>query len=150
MGWPWHFVSLNDEQVLLRREILDRYGAYAQLSALIPVLVFQLYRLGVWVLAERERERVNQGYTALPQRPNSLIRKEEKLTSAGLLKSQQNFVLWWLGGDVHFGWGQRGHWIGGFLWASWLLFLCVRDTGDGMCTNLFICSCIQATNGFTT
>jgi len=40
--------------------------------------------------------------------------------------------VWWLEGEGLEGWGSRGRWIAGGVWGTWLLFLCVHKTGDGM------------------
>ena len=130
MAWPWRFVTLSEEELTLRRQLLDRHGAYAQLSAAVPVLVYLLYRLGVWVLSQRRR--VDPGYQALPSRTGSVPRKGRKFSSVGALKSQWRLVSWWLDGQAFVGWGTRGHWIAGVSWTSWLLFLSVHQTGDGM------------------
>src|SRR4030081_3906677 len=55
MAWPWRFVTLSQEELALRRQLLDRHGAYAQLSAVVPVLAYLSYRLGIWVSSERQR-----------------------------------------------------------------------------------------------
>lgn len=34
--------------------------------------------------------------------------------------------------------GERGQWILAGLWGSWLGFLCVHKTGDGMILHLFV------------
>ena len=126
MAWPYHFLTVDPDQKHERRLLLDRYGAFAQLSALVPIIVYQLYRLGVWVYSERQRSKAT--YTAL----SSPARKKYNHASSGNMAKRWRAVKWWLGDDLVTGWGPRGHWIAGISWASWLLFLCINETGDGM------------------
>ncbi|TVY32777.1 Ferric reductase transmembrane component, partial [Lachnellula subtilissima] len=123
-SWPYHFVDLNDRQQHERRILLDRYGAFAQLSALVPVAVILLFRLGIWVLSERKRQ---QEYAAVPTSPGL---KRQRLSSSGALLRRWRRLEWWLESDVGGGWGVRGQWIAGLAWGAWLLFLSVHRTGD--------------------
>ncbi len=126
MAWPYHILDLTHEQKLERRENLDRYGVYAQLSALIPILGYQLYRLAVWVYSERQRAKVD--YSPIPSSPTS---KKERQSSSENVVRRWRSTLWWLESEVAEGWGERGHWISGGCWVAWLLFLCFHKTGDG-------------------
>ncbi|KAM0257596.1 hypothetical protein ACHAQJ_004296 [Trichoderma viride] len=45
MGWPYHFLTLSQEQVLLRRQTIDHYVRIAHFSALAPAAIFILLRL---------------------------------------------------------------------------------------------------------
>lgn len=99
---------------------------YAQLSALIPILGYQLYRLAVWVYSEKQRTKFD--YSAIPSSPTS---KRERQSSSGAAVRKWRATLWWLEGEVAEGWGERGHWIAAGCWMAWLLFLCVHKTGDG-------------------
>lgn len=126
MAWTYHFVDLTEEDIFKRRILLDRYGLYAQLSALIPILAFQLYRLGVWVFSRRQRAKPS--YTAVSSSP---VQKQERESTNGGLKKWWRSTLWWLEGEVYPEWGLRGHWIVGMAWAFWLLFLVVHKTGEG-------------------
>jgi hypothetical protein len=129
MSWPYHFVDLTQEEIIRRRILLDRYGVYAQLSALVPVLAYQLYRLGVWVSSQRKR--VEVGYSEVPSTSGSPVQKQKRLSTSGGLARRWRSALWWLEGEVYPGWGLRGHWIAGLTWALWLLFLSVHKTGVG-------------------
>lgn len=131
MDWPYHLVDLSPEQRHERRIIIDRYGVYAQLSTLVPILAYQLYRLATWVYAARQRQKDAQ-YDAVPSSPRL---KHAKLARTHGLISGLRSLLWWAEGEAAEGWGERGHWIAGGAWMSWLLFLCVHKTGDGK----FIC-----------
>ena len=105
--------------------MLDRYGVFAQLSALVPIAVILLFRLGIWVLSERRRQ---QDYAAVPTSPGL---KRERLSGSGALLRRWRRLEWWLESDVGGGWGVRGRWIAGLAWGAWLLFLSVHRTGDG-------------------
>lgn len=139
MDWPYHLVDLSPEQRHERRIIIDRYGVYAQLSVLVPILAYRLYRLATWVYAARQRQKDAQ-YDAVPSSPRL---KHAKLARTHGLISGLRSVLWWMEGEVAEGWGERGHWIAGGAWMSWLLFLCVHNTGDGKCIPFgFLLGCV--------
>lgn len=125
MAWPYHFITLDEDEKHARRLLLNRYGAFAQLSALVPIIVYQLYRLAVWVGSERQRSKATYSELSSP------VRKSHKQGTPGTLASKWRVVKWWLGGELASGWGLRRHWIAGAGWATWLLFLCVHETGDG-------------------
>jgi hypothetical protein len=128
MAWPYHLVDLSNEEKELRRALLDRYGIYAQLSTFIPILAFQLYRLWVWVYSERQRSRA--AYIEVPSSP---VAKHVGSSSSSALAKKWRLLVWWLEGEAAPGWGVNGHWIAAGAWTSWLLFLCIHKTGDGMC-----------------
>ena len=109
MGWPYHFVDLNDEQKDRRRQLLDHYARLAQLSCLAPLGIAQLAYASKRLLPANVH----------PRRSNSLLRIWRKLAC-------------WLGRPIASGWGSRREWIIAGLWTAWLLILVVKDTGDGM------------------
>jgi len=126
MEWPYHFVDLTQEQNHDRRKLIDRYGIYSQLSALIPIALYQLYRLAGWVHRERQRSKIV--YTAVPSSPDLKKRRTSRL---GKVRTQWRSFVWWLGGEIVTGYGKRGHWIATVIWLCWLLFLSIHRTGDG-------------------
>lgn len=126
MSWPYHFVDLSDIQKHERRLLIDRYGIYSQLSALIPVVLYRAFRMTRWVNSERQRTKVD--YTAVPSSPD---RKKQKDSSIGKVRAQWRAFVWWLGGEVAPDWGLRGHWVATAAWLGWLLFLSIHKTGDG-------------------
>lgn len=134
MAWPYHFVDLSDTQKLERRVLLDRYGIYAQLSAFIPVMAYQLFRLGRWVYSERRRTDVD--YAAVPTSPGL---KKSRHSHLSPLARQWRKVSWWFGEDLIRGWGTRGDWLVAVCYATWLGFLSFRETGDGR-FNLCFCN----------
>lgn len=127
MQWPYHLVDLSSSQKHERRVLLNRYGVYAQLSPLVPILVYRLYRLAVWVYLERRRAKAP--YDAVPSSPRL---KHAKLARSGALRRRWRSAVWWLDGEVREGWGERRLWVLGMIWALWMGVLCVRETGDGM------------------
>ncbi|KAK0649436.1 ferric reductase like transmembrane component-domain-containing protein [Cercophora newfieldiana] len=124
MGWPYHFVDLNSAEKALRREALDKYAFYAQLSAVLPLGVVLLYRVAAWAAKPRQ-----DSYSTIP---NSPVLKSQRLASSGL-SSRIRRVKWWLGEDfssTNSILGQRDEWVIGFIWMAWLLLLSVVGTGQ--------------------
>ncbi|KAK3346764.1 ferric reductase NAD binding domain-containing protein [Lasiosphaeria hispida] len=121
MGWPYHFVVLSEAEKLVRREALDRYAIYAQLSALLPIAVALLYRI-----ATSGRQ---DSYSAIPSSPTL---KSQRSSSAGGWALRTQKLQWWLGEDFVPGGklGQRDQWIIGVFWAFWMVSLSVLGTGD--------------------
>lgn len=42
-SWPWHFVSLSEDEILRRRNLLDLRGSYAQWSVLAAIIIIRIY-----------------------------------------------------------------------------------------------------------
>lgn len=129
MGWPYEFLTLDEQQKHARRLALDKYAAYAQLSVLVPVGLFLLCRLAVWAAKAATARRGS--YDAIPNSPQLKRQRESAWIK---LRIQVDKVKWWLGEDVYlFGQlsGQRDVWILGTAWMVWLLYLCVAETGQG-------------------
>lgn len=95
MAWNYHFIELSKAEKHHRRQTLNRYALYAQLSALVPVAVILLYRLVKWAVSERESR--NGDYAAVPSSP---VRKVQRRTSLGTWSSRSRRARWWLGEDV--------------------------------------------------
>lgn len=133
MSWPYRIKFPTPEEKIQNRILLDRYGLYAQLSIFIPVVLYNVYRLAIWVYSERQRSKVD--YDALPSSPTS---KKKRASRSAEGKRKIRSVVWWLGGEVAPGRGERGQWILAGLWGAWLGFLCVHKTGDGMILHLFV------------
>ncbi|KAI1159200.1 ferric reductase like transmembrane component [Nemania serpens] len=129
MAWPYQFVDLDAEQLHARRRTLDRYGLIAQLSTLVPVALFLLYRFVAWAVA-RATGSDRGTYAAVPDSPTS---KQQRLSTAGAWRTVARRAAWWLGDDVvclGWNWGPRDQIVVGVLWAIWLFVLCVVDTGN--------------------
>lgn len=125
MGFPYHFVTLDDEQDLRRRQLLDGYGRFAQFSILLLPLIYQLC-LGMRLLISRI-------WTSKPQAAKehqspvvSGFKQPARGHSAILLARSR----WFLGGEIVEGWGTRQEWLIAGLWAMWLLVLVFKDTDD--------------------
>lgn len=123
--FPWVMREVTDAEKEHRRILLDRYGVYAQLSCLMPVAAYWLFRLGVWVF--HERLRTHPEYSAVPGSPGQ---KRFAETKAGRVRSAWKKVVWWVDGEV-MGYAKRKHFIAGWVWLGWLIFLSVHRTGDG-------------------
>ena len=131
MGWPYHFVGLDEEQKHRRRVTLDIYANIAQSSILTVLLVIQAYFLALWLTARLNKQSRVDG-TSSPRI------KEERLghrKGAGGWQANARNLKWWFGERVEIAGaflGSRGQ-VGLALgWLTWLLVLCVPDTGDGM------------------
>ena len=123
----WHFVDLTQDQKHERRILLDRYGAIAQASVLIPLLLLQIYFGLCWLHDRLERK------TDLDQK---LIQGRSSALSKVIVGIRQ--WTWWAGEPVEiFGYhvSNRGESIVAVSWTLLLLLLCVLQTGDGKCSS---------------
>lgn len=141
MSWPYHLLDLTETEKHQRRLLLDRYAVYAQLSALIPIAAYQLYRLGAWVYAENQKAKVK--YSAIPSSP--AVRRG-RASKTGTVVRKWRALVWWLEGEIAPTWGLRVHWVAGVSWMAWLLFLCIHQTGHGMF--IFLVSYQRSCTGF--
>ncbi|KAJ5737577.1 uncharacterized protein N7483_002702 [Penicillium malachiteum] len=123
MTWPWLFVYLDSSQKQSRREVLAQFAFISQVSILIPIAIYQLYRIAAWILSKRIN--CDVAYTALEgsSATKSVVR------SSGIARRWRS-VQWWLNGEIASGWGLRKRWIAAILWFSWLLFLSIFKTGN--------------------
>ncbi|KAI0880500.1 metalloreductase Fre8 [Annulohypoxylon maeteangense] len=130
MGWPYQFIDLDAEQKHARRQALDRYAAYAQLSALVPIALVLLFRFVSWLVKRFSPERQRGVYEAVPASP---ALKQRRRSTTGVWVSTFRRFVWWLGDDVTFlgvSWGQRDQIFVGFAWTVWLVFLSMIGTGN--------------------
>lgn len=128
MGWPYKFLDLSREEVQLRRQTLDRYGTYAQFSALTPIILALVLRLFVYL---KQRVQSSAAYDAVPDSPDLKARRQSWV---GNLDANVRKVRWWLNDDVYFmgqHWGQKDQWVFGVAWFAWLLVLSTLETGEG-------------------
>lgn len=136
MGWPYHFLTLSQEEVLLRRHTIDHYARIAHYSALAPAVIFLLLRLVLRaarpILRLRDGDGDERGeYSHVPGTPTL---KAQRSSTLGTVAARWRALLWWSGGDVVFrgvSWGQRDEWLLGLAWTGWLLVLCTLGTGQG-------------------
>ncbi|KAH6847313.1 ferric reductase NAD binding domain-containing protein [Chaetomium sp. MPI-CAGE-AT-0009] len=123
----YHFIDLSTAEKQVRRQTLDKYALYAQLSVLVPVAVLLIIRL--W--KQTPKAGASEGdYAAVPSSP---VLKERRNSNAGTWSSRSRRLQWWLGEDVVLaGWvlGQRDQWVVGLVWTAWLLLLSVLETGE--------------------
>jgi hypothetical protein len=129
----WHFLDLNHEQKLERRRLLDLYGALAQVSALIPLALLQLYFVAIWF---RQRWLRKYDGDATPSSPQ--LKKLRSDTLNGPLVRFQSFwqmAIWWMSDTIDI-LGSRiakGEILAGVVWTAWLIFLSCVQTQGGTC-----------------
>ena len=164
MAFSYHFPSNTPEQSSRRRQLLDAYGQLAQLSAIfIPLLLFQFSFL-VRFIFKKLRQRRENGYAALKpsgahgrrkklrQSPRVTTFSDQEVIDAAAEVSESerkgkrpsasiarlwDRLRWALDEPVAQGWGTCREWSIAASWTAWLLVLVVRDTGDGMCCDVF-------------
>ena len=135
MKWPYHFVSPDAEGLAQRRRLLDGYANYAQLSATALLLFVKLDLILHQYLAKlrrstREADRRSLEHDKKPPAKSFLN---------GLLRSfldQENIWFWQLDDEMLQEWGTKREIFSAVSYAAWLLFLVLKDTGDGRCTFL--------------
>ncbi|KAK1757288.1 hypothetical protein QBC47DRAFT_178103 [Echria macrotheca] len=128
MGWPYQFLDLNDAEKQLRREALDRYAFYAQISPFVPVALALSFRVAKWALKSSSSR--SGSYSAIPNSPSL---KSQRLSPAGGWSSRLRKLQWWLEGnlvDTNPILGHRDQWVLGISYLGWLLLLCVLGTGN--------------------
>ncbi|KAJ5938822.1 hypothetical protein N7466_001956 [Penicillium verhagenii] len=100
--WPWHFVTVSEEEKLHRRELLDVRGAFAQWSILIVIVILRvIYQTWKTPSQTEKKAKASRGPVSWWDRP--LV--------AGWLETRRQYALC-------------------FLWLSWLFGLCVWNSGD--------------------
>ena len=130
-GTMWHFVDLDHNQKLERRRLLDLYGALAQISALLPLVIIQIYFLTTWLHVKWSRI---GNWNNAPGSP--YIKKQRSKVTLGIitrLRIARTKALWWAGDTVEV-WGLRtskGEIVGAIAWTIWLIFLSCHNTQDG-------------------
>ncbi|KAM0460683.1 hypothetical protein ACHAO4_001473 [Trichoderma viride] len=136
MGWPYHFLTLSQEEVLLRRHTIDYYASVAHYSALAPAVVLIVLRLiqraarPIRRLGGYDDDTDRGQYAHVPGTPTL---KAQHNSALGTLAARWRAVRWWFGDDVvvlGVSWGQRDEWLLGLGWTGWLLMLCVLGTGE--------------------
>ena len=132
MGFLYSFVKLDAQQSSRRRQLLDRYGQIAQLSALVPLLVISVSYLSRFIIRRYARFLLGSSNKEHQSPRVSTFRR----STAGSWKLRWRRFCWALDDELMDGWdgwGTRREWAIACLWALWLLLLVVKDTGDGMC-----------------
>ncbi|KAH7325003.1 hypothetical protein B0I35DRAFT_370466 [Stachybotrys elegans] len=131
MGWPYEFLTLSDEDKLLRRNTLDLYAAIAHASALLPAFLYLIFRL-ILARISRPGASASDGHGEYEQVPRSPLIKARRMDSPARLAAHWSRLSWWMGSDVYFRgahWGQRDQWVLAFAWTAWLVVLSVMGTG---------------------
>jgi len=129
MKWPYEITNQPDDVKHARRITLDRYGFYAQLSAVAVIILLQVVPLGRWIVKVATAKRAE--YDAVPTADAA---KTQKPNRQSWLSRTYQRSTWWLGDEVRIvncTLGRKDEWFFGALWAAWLLFLCINETGRG-------------------
>ncbi|KAF2676131.1 hypothetical protein K458DRAFT_447676 [Lentithecium fluviatile CBS 122367] len=119
----YEFVTLDDNQKSERRSLLNHYSFVAQWSALI-ILAWCLLRLFLSKVAQ---------YGQKNERPRSpSFKKQLDGQWAWLAKARERWdrTIWWMKKDVLPDWGTRAEWFVAGAWTTWLLYLCIVNTGN--------------------
>ena len=135
MEWPYHFVSPDTEGLARRRRLLDSYASYAQISAIALLLLAKL-DLILHQYLTKLRQSIREGDSRSLEHDK---KPPAKSFSNGLLRSfldQESKWSWQLGDELIQGWGTKREIFLAISYAAWLLFLVLKDTGDGRCTFL--------------
>ena len=130
MGFLYSFVSPDAQQLERRRQLLDRYGQIAQLSALVPLLAVYISFFLRSFLNRYAVPFFGRGQKAHQSPRVSTFRA----STAGSWKVKWRRLNWALDDEVlqgWAGWGTRREWVIAGVWALWLLVLVVKDTADG-------------------
>lgn len=130
MSLPYRFVSLNDEQNQRRRQLLDGYGHFAQLSILLVPLIYQL-GLGVHLLFGRLYRL--RDYKPVKDHQSPVVSRFKQPSAANSRLSLRR-LCWALDEEVASGWGTRKEWLIAIWWGAWLFVLAVKETGNGTYT----------------
>jgi hypothetical protein len=94
MAWPnYHFIDLDKAEKRLRRETINRYALYAELSSLIPIVILLVYRL----VKHASSRASGAGYAAVPSSP---VLKQRRNSGLGSVTTRVRSLSWWLGEDV--------------------------------------------------
>lgn len=101
--WPYHFVSLSEDEKFHRRERLNARGVYAQSSLVIVLCAVRIYQICATVLFRANGAPSRHGPVSWWDRP----------PVAGWLETRRQYLVCGL-------------------WLGWLLTLAVWRSGDGM------------------
>lgn len=127
----YHFVDLTDDQKQQRRDRLDWYGLFAQISVLVPLLVVQSFALATWL---RRRFAQQSSPEQTPSSPYAKSRRMDSRFDAKEAAKRWSTFLWWCGESCQiagFHLGTKGELLGATGWMAWLLILTFLQTGDG-------------------
>jgi hypothetical protein len=104
-SWPYRFIlTLSEEEILNRRELLDLRGSYAQWSIIAVIIVLRVYQGWAQSVSATEiTSKQRRGPASWWDRP----------IAAGWLETRRQYALCGL-------------------WLLWLISLSVWKSGDGM------------------
>ncbi|KAL9100502.1 MAG: hypothetical protein Q9163_004125 [Psora crenata] len=130
MGFPYRFLSLDEDQNRRRRYLLDNYGQFAQLSILLLPLIYQL-TVGIRLLLFRSLLQWKAGYQLVKDdHPSPVASRRVKGNAAVPSTWTWRRIAWILDEEIVPGWGTRWEWLMTGCWTAWLLLLVIKDTSD--------------------
>lgn len=130
MGWPYHFIDLDDAQRHERRRLLDYYGSLAQVSVLLPLLALQVY----FAIKHARWKLGGQSGSEMPSSPHVKAQRGRPQAGVRYIRQTFNKLVWWCGDSCKLGGerlGTKGEVVGAVVWLVWLLVLSFVQTGDG-------------------
>ncbi|KAL8690084.1 MAG: hypothetical protein Q9218_004398 [Villophora microphyllina] len=129
MLFQYSFVGLDEAQLQKRRHLLDTYGQIAQLSALVPLLAWQLL-LVVRSIRNRSQLSHHSRQTKAPSSP--VVERFAKDASTAKRRSVSRWKRfnWFLGDELAQDWGTWRVLLVAALWATWLFVLAFTETGE--------------------
>lgn len=101
-AWPWHFITVSDEEKSHRRDLLDLRGVIAQGSILVVIIVLRVYQAWATAQIPGDAPKPRRGPTSWWDRP--LV--------TGWLETRRQYLVC-------------------AVWLSWLVGLAVWNSGDG-------------------
>ncbi|KAJ5122083.1 Phenylalanine--tRNA ligase beta subunit [Penicillium atrosanguineum] len=99
--WPWHFITVSEEEKSQRRDLLDLRGVIAQGSILVVIIVLRVYQAWATAQIPGDAPKPRRGLTSWWDRP--LV--------TGWLETRRQYLVCGV-------------------WLSWLVGLAVWKSGD--------------------
>ncbi|KAL8729744.1 MAG: hypothetical protein Q9166_004573 [cf. Caloplaca sp. 2 TL-2023] len=137
MAFFYAFTSLDETQLQQRRHLLDLYGQFAQFSALVPLLAYQ-----VLLVVQFLRSKINPSAQRHKKEHTSPVvsRFDERSVEVDPSQiSRRGRFQWFLDQEVSLrlpldirpsNWGTWRVLLIAAFWTIWLFILTVRDTGN--------------------
>lgn len=100
-SWPWHFVTVSEEEKLQRRELLDLRGALAQVSIVLVIIALRVYQAWATAQIPGDVPKTRRGPSSWWDRP----------LAAGWIETRRQYLVC-------------------SVWLAWLLSLAVWNSGD--------------------
>ena len=137
MWFPYAFTSPDEAQLQRRRQLFDAYGQFAQISVLIPLVLYRVPFIFRFISSKFHSSRA---WSKTKEHSSPLVSRfdEQSVEPERIESSSWRKVRWHLDQDVLPSYGTWRVVSIATLWTIWLVFLAVKDTGDGMSISLFV------------